>query len=127
MSLEFHLVRHASEAALRREQWLSHLDGPLGVVLSLVLVAAIWEFTSTFIVNPKIIPPPSGVIRASIPMFALGEIVQSLAISLVRVLVGFGLGSAAGIVVGIVMGRVRILNSLLDPALELMRYRRQPP
>ena len=111
-----------TDAILRRERRLAYLDGPLGVAVSLILVVAIWEFTSTFIVNPKVIPPPSAVIRASIPMFGSGEILQSVGISLVRVLVGFGLGSAAGIVVGIVMGRVRILNRLFDPAIELMRY-----
>lgn len=104
------------------EYWLGYLDGPLGIMVSFAFVAMLWEFTSTFLVNPYMIPPPSEVVRTAIPMFASGEILSSVGVSLLRVLVGFFLGSVTGIVFGVLMGRVRLLNRLLDPALELMRY-----
>jgi ABC-type nitrate/sulfonate/bicarbonate transport system permease component len=101
---------------------LAWLSGPFGVVVSLALTLLLWQFTSTFVVNPRTIPPPTAVLRAAIPMLLSGEIVQAVAISLVRVLVGFTVGSLLGVVVGVAMGRVRWLNRLLEPALELMRY-----
>jgi NitT/TauT family transport system permease protein/taurine transport system permease protein len=90
--------------------------------VSLALAAALWQFTSTFLVNPRSIPPPTAVLRAAIPMLQSGEIAQAVAISLARVLVGFSAGSVLGVAVGVAMGRVQLLNRLLEPTLELMRY-----
>ena len=68
------------------------------------------------------IPPPTVVFRTAIPMFASGEILGAVGISLVRVLVGFFCGSLVGIVLGVLMGRIEFVNRLLDPIIELMRY-----
>jgi ABC-type nitrate/sulfonate/bicarbonate transport system permease component len=105
-------------SALSREA----LRGPLAIVASFVLALAVWQFVSTFLVNPYMIPPPLVVFETAIPMFASGEILASVGISLVRVMVGFVLGSFVGIVLGVAMGRLEIVNRLLDPIIELMRY-----
>jgi len=55
-------------------------------------------------------------------MVMSGEIAADVAISMSRVLVGFVIGSAAGIVLGVLLGRVRLLHDLLDPIIELLRY-----
>lgn len=112
----------AARAAAFGGTLLGWLRGPLGVVLSLTLVGALWQFTSTFLVNPRSIPPPTAVFRAAVPMLKSGEIAQAVAISLVRVMVGFAAGSILGVAIGILMGRIQLLNRLLDPALELLRY-----
>jgi ABC-type nitrate/sulfonate/bicarbonate transport system permease component len=89
---------------------------------SLLIGIAIWQFLSSFVFNPFLIPPPVQVIRTAIPMVLSGEIPSDAAISMVRVLVGFVTGSFAGIIIGVLLGRVRLLHELLDPALELLRY-----
>jgi NitT/TauT family transport system permease protein/taurine transport system permease protein len=81
-----------------------------------------WQFLSTFVFNPFLIPPPLEVFRTAIPMIMSGEIFVDVAISMVRVLVGFVTGSLAGIVLGVLLGRVRLLHDLLDPIIELLRY-----
>jgi NitT/TauT family transport system permease protein/taurine transport system permease protein len=98
------------------------LRGPFAIVISFVLALAVWQALSTWVINPYMIPPPTVVFETAIPMFASGEILGSVGISLVRVLVGFFLGSAVGIVLGILMGRLEMVNRLLDPIIELMRY-----
>jgi NitT/TauT family transport system permease protein/taurine transport system permease protein len=55
-------------------------------------------------------------------MILSGEIFSSVGVSLVRVMVGFLLGSFVGIVLGVAMGRLEVANRLLDPVIELMRY-----
>jgi NitT/TauT family transport system permease protein/taurine transport system permease protein len=55
-------------------------------------------------------------------MILSGEIVADVSISMVRVLVGFCLGSAIGIVAGVLLGRIRLLHDLTDPIFELLRY-----
>ena len=89
---------------------------------SLVLAFLIWQFLSTILFNPFLIPPPLEVIRTAIPMLKSGEILDDVAISMTRVVVGFVTGSLAGIITGVLLGRFRVLHDLLDPILELLRY-----
>ena len=89
---------------------------------SLVLAFLIWQFLSTVLFNPFLIPPPLEVIRTAIPMLMSGEILGDVAISMSRVVVGFATGSLAGIITGVMLGRFRVLHDLLDPILELLRY-----
>jgi NitT/TauT family transport system permease protein/taurine transport system permease protein len=55
-------------------------------------------------------------------MVKSGEIFRHVAISLARVGVGFFTGCAAAIVLGVLLGRLRLVNDLLDPVIELLRY-----
>ncbi|MFZ2065844.1 MAG: ABC transporter permease [Xanthobacteraceae bacterium] len=89
---------------------------------SLLLGFCTWQVLSTYVFNPFLIPPPLDVFRTAIPMLASGEILSDVAISMVRVLVGFTTGSLAGVVIGVLLGRIRLLHELLDPIIELLRY-----
>lgn len=89
---------------------------------SIVLGLCIWQFLSSFVFNPFLIPPPLRVMQTAIPMLASGEILQDVWISLTRVLVGFVTGCACAIAFGVLLGRIRLLHDLLDPAIELLRY-----
>jgi NitT/TauT family transport system permease protein/taurine transport system permease protein len=89
---------------------------------SLVVGLAIWQFLSSVLFNPFLIPPPSEVFRTAVPMLASGEILADIGISMSRILVGFLTGSAAAIALGVLLGRIRPLHDLLDPIIELLRY-----
>src|SRR5581483_8002747 len=89
---------------------------------SLVVAVCAWQFLSSVVFNPFLIPPPLEVIRTAGPMLSSGEIASDVAISMVRVLVGFATGSLAGIVLGVLLGRILLLHDLLDPIIELLRY-----
>jgi ABC-type nitrate/sulfonate/bicarbonate transport system permease component len=91
-------------------------------IASLIVAFCIWQFLSTVLFNPFLIPPPLKVFRTAIPMLASGEILTDVAISMSRVMVGFVTGSLAGIVMGVLLGRIRLLHDLLDPIIELLRY-----
>jgi NitT/TauT family transport system permease protein/taurine transport system permease protein len=91
-------------------------------IASILIAFLSWQFLSTFVFNPFLIPPPVEVFRTAIPMLLSGEILSDVSISMVRVLVGFATGSLAGIVMGVLLGRVRLLHDLLDPIIELLRY-----
>ena len=91
-------------------------------VVSLLLALAGWHLFSTYLVNPHLIPPPARVARAAVLMAESGEIFQHMAASLGRILVGFSLGSAIAILIGVLMGRIRLVNELLDPVIEILRY-----
>jgi NitT/TauT family transport system permease protein/taurine transport system permease protein len=89
---------------------------------SIVIAFAAWQVLSTFVFNPFLIPPPLVVFKTAVPMVQSGEIFRHVAISLARVGVGFVTGCAAAIVLGVVLGRIKLVNDLLDPIIELLRY-----
>lgn len=91
-------------------------------IASTAIAFGAWQFLSTYVLNPFLIPPPLVVIKTAIPMIESGEILRDVAISMTRVLVGFVTGSLAAVVLGVLLGRLRVLNELLDPIIELMRY-----
>jgi ABC-type nitrate/sulfonate/bicarbonate transport system permease component len=98
------------------------LRTPLLFVASLFIALASWQFLSTFVFNPFLIPPPLVVFETAVPMIKSGEILKHVTISLTRVAVGFFSGCAVAIVLGVVLGRIRLVNELLDPVIELLRY-----
>ena len=108
--------------ALRGFVARGHQRSLLLMAASLIIAFLGWQFLSTFVFNPFLIPPPAEVIRTAIPMLMSGEILADVSISMVRVLVGFVVGSAAGIVTGVLLGRIRLLHDLVDPIIELLRY-----
>jgi ABC-type nitrate/sulfonate/bicarbonate transport system permease component len=89
---------------------------------SIIVAFAVWQFLSTVVFNPFLIPPPLVVFKTMLPMIENGEIFRHVAISLARVAVGFVSGCAAAIVLGVMLGRIKLVNDLLDPIIELLRY-----
>jgi NitT/TauT family transport system permease protein/taurine transport system permease protein len=89
---------------------------------SILLAFLLWQFLSTYVVNPFLIPPPLEVFRTAIPMLMSGEILADVSISMTRILVGFITGSAVAIMLGVLLGRIKLLHDLLDPIIELLRF-----
>ncbi len=101
--------------------WRRHRGGLL-FAASIVIGFAVWQILSTFVFNPFLIPPPLVVLETALPMVESGEIFRHVTISMARVSVGFVSGSALAVVLGVLLGRILVLNELLDPIIELLRY-----
>ena len=101
--------------------WSRH-RGSLLFASSIIFAFAGWQFLSSFVFNPFLIPPPLVVFETMVPMVKNGEIFRHVAISLARVGVGFATGCAAAILLGVILGRIKLVNDLLDPVIELLRY-----
>jgi ABC-type nitrate/sulfonate/bicarbonate transport system permease component len=114
----------APERKTRVPAWLSTpaARSVLLAAASLLTALLVWQFLSSVVFNPFLVPPPLEVFRTAVPMLASGEIFADVSISMVRILVGFAVGSLAGVVAGVLLGRVRLLHDLFDPVIELMRY-----
>jgi ABC-type nitrate/sulfonate/bicarbonate transport system permease component len=110
----FRVIRSWAAKGLQRTLLLT--------VASLLIAFFVWQFLSTVLFNPFLIPPPLEVFRTAIPMILSGEILADVTISMSRVLVGFLVGSLMGIVGGVLLGRIRLLHDLFDPIIELLRY-----
>jgi ABC-type nitrate/sulfonate/bicarbonate transport system permease component len=107
-----------------RKRWrrLRHWRPAILLLVSLAIGLTTWRFLSIYVFNPYLVPPPDRVASTAVPMVLSGEIFRHIGVSLVRVAIGFSLGTALAIVVGVLMGQLRIVNELLDPIIEVLRY-----
>jgi len=89
--------------------------GAVGVVL------LVWWFATSGIgsedrlVSPIILPSPAEVVRSFPSLWKDRGLVESIAATLKRVLVGFGLAAAVGVPLGIVAGSWRVVESAGAP------------
>ncbi len=126
-STEETLARRTAPSRTTADRWATLVKAArartvLLTIASLILGLAIWQFLSSVVFNPFLIPPPSEVFRTAVPMLTSGEIFADVGISMSRILVGFLTGSAVAVVAGVLLGRIRVLHDLLDPIIELLRY-----
>ncbi|MGY8665667.1 ABC transporter permease [Bradyrhizobium sp. UFLA05-109] len=81
--------------------------------VALALVIALWQAAgSARLVNPLFLPPPSAIARAIYELAVSGALWQHVSASLLRIGVGWLLGTAAGVAVGFAIGLSRLARSV---------------
>lgn len=116
------LASHWLKAAGRARQLGLALLG-IGIILGL------WSFAAS-LTEPVRIPSPVLVLEAirdnlfeiralEFASFGSGGIIQNLTFTAVNVLVGVCIGAITGFVIGLLIGRVRVVQNLLEPPLLL--------
>lgn len=87
-----------------------------------ITLLLIWQIISmTRLINPSIFPGPMGVVNAALHDVPLNRLLQHVGISLLRVGMGFSIGTAAGVIIGVASGWYRQLGSILRTPIELIR------
>jgi len=90
-----------------------------------VLVLVIWQIAAVCLKQPWIFPPVTMVFEQLLhPLrehYASGTLLSNTLVSLLRVLIGFLLAAITAVTLGIIMGSIRILRTLIEPAVELIR------
>jgi sulfonate transport system permease protein len=101
---------------------LARLAGPaLGLVLPLALALA-WELVVRAGWSAgRLVPPPSVIYHELAGLAATGELQRHVVATLLRVAVGFGLGTAAGTLLGAIAGYSALVRRLVDPTLQGLR------
>jgi sulfonate transport system permease protein len=93
----------------------------LGLVLP-VLLTLVWEAVGRLgLVRPNLLPPPSAVIATVVELARNGELAGHVEVTLLRVLAGFAIGTAAGTALGALCGCSRLFRGLLDPSVQGLR------
>jgi NitT/TauT family transport system permease protein/taurine transport system permease protein len=90
-------------------------------VASLMSGLLFWHFSSVLFFNAYLLPPPATVLKAAWETLLSGEVLEMVRVSLVRILMGFGLGCLVGITCGLIMGSFRVAGEFLDPLIEVIR------
>lgn len=98
------------------------LNSPWSPLTSPLLLLALWSLATALDWAPEqILVSPLQVLRSAADMVASGELQQHLSISLLRLMGGFALGSAAGIAFGILVGLSAPLRSFTAPTFHVLR------
>ncbi len=82
------------------------------VVFVLVLIA--WEFAGRY-VNPIFLSSPSAIAVAFVELIQSGELIRATGSSLLSFLLGMSLTVVFGIGIGVAMGRIRLVEYILEP------------
>lgn len=95
-------------------------------VLSAAVLIGIWLYaTLGGLVSPLFLPTPEGVWQGFLDLCGAGYNGTSLGwdigVSLMRVLIGFGVGAAVGTLVGLSMGLWRSFDKVVEPYVEFLR------
>lgn len=117
-------LRHAGDS--RTETWLGKAAGhalwlgPYAIGFASFFVA--WHLASVYLLQSVLFPPPLAVARRAVELLADGSLVENMAISLQRIMIGFVLGSVAGVVLGLAIGSFDLVRKLIEPWTELLRF-----
>ncbi|MFK3979371.1 ABC transporter permease [Micromonospora sp. NPDC050397] len=108
-----------ANSGTRRRRRLLHAAAGLPVPLA---VLAIWQaVVAAEIYSPAQLPPPYDVLLALRELLARGELWHHVAISSQRVVIGFLVGSGAGLALGGLVGLSPLLRVLLGPTVQALR------
>ena len=105
----------------RGRLWRRHRFS-LASVVSLIVVLAIWQTASTFVISPFFLPSPLAIGIGFHQLIANGQLEQDTGISLLRILSGWLLGSLVGAPVGFLLGTSRLAKAVLDPFVHFLRF-----
>lgn len=92
-----------------------------GLILPVALLLA-WEISvRAGWIAPNLLPPPSELAGTLRRLASRGELYQHIAVSSLRVLVGFSIGAALGVLGGALSGFSRRVEALIDPTFQALR------
>lgn len=99
------------------------MTGSLGRgLIGIFLLFGCWDLTvRSGLVDARLFPSPVAVFQALLELYHEGVLVQDILATLVRVLLGYGVGAALGIVVGVITGHWNRVGAFLNPVLQLFR------
>jgi ABC-type nitrate/sulfonate/bicarbonate transport system, permease component len=87
----------------------------LGLIIP-ILVLIFWKTATYFAMAPRqLLVPPEEVFQSLLDLGKDGSLAENLQISLIRVLLGFSWGTAAGLFFGTAMGSSRIIDRIVGP------------
>ncbi|OCJ02738.1 ABC transporter permease [Rhizobium sp. AC27/96] len=91
-------------------------------LVSPVAIIALWQVASmTGYLSPRTLAAPSEILGAAQRLVISGELVTGLAVSFLRVLIGFSIALVVGIVLALAAGLSRFGESAIDPPLQMLK------
>lgn len=96
------------------------LEIVLGFALPIALLG-LWQLAAeTSRLDPRTYPPPLDIVREGWRLATRGDLWSDTYLTLRRVLIGFVIGTGAGLVFGFVMGVSRLIRKTVEPLLNAL-------
>ena len=109
-------------ASTRQRDRFARLAGPLLGLALPVGLALLWEIAVRMgLSDGRLVPPPSRVYEQFAELARTGELFRHIIATLLRVAVGFALGTVAGTVLGALASYSSLVRRLVDPTLQGLR------
>lgn len=87
-----------------------------------VLIVIVWQaICSTGLVTPRMVPSPVDVLRTAGELIGTGELIDSLAVSLMRVVIGLAIGISLGVALALIAGLSRKGEDAIDATIQMLR------
>jgi len=93
----------------------------LPLLFSLGVLLFFWQFVITPYMKEIFFPSPLRVIRIGIELSRSGILLKHIEMSLIRVSIGFAVGSLIAIPIGLLMGEVRWVRNMVEPYVNFFR------
>ncbi len=94
-------------------------------IFALIIAVAFWhlltEYDFNYIMNFENVPDPTAVLFAFIGHIQTSEFYIHIAVSIKRILIGYGCAAAIGIVIGLLMGRSKLAEDFFISYIEVLR------
>jgi sulfonate transport system permease protein len=122
MSLSAMTIVEPAIATRREARALARYAKPaLGLVLPIGLAIG-WELAvRAGLSDGRLVPPPSRIYQEFAELAEAGELQRHVIATILRVVVGFGLGTIAGTLLGAIAGYSTVVRRLVDPSLQGLR------
>ena len=102
-----------------------HLEKWIYPLIIPIILIIIWSFFSKIIDNSAVLPPVSNIVynftHAFDNFIGLGSLPRNIGFSLVRVLIGYGLGSVIAIPLGLLIGYSKTMSALFESFINLFK------
>jgi sulfonate transport system permease protein len=123
MTVSAEQTRTTETAGPSRSGWdVARLAGPLLGLALPVGLALLWEIAVRMgLSDGRLVPPPSRVYEQFAELARTGELFRHIIATLLRVAVGFALGTVAGTVLGALASYSSLVRRLVDPTLQGLR------
>lgn len=87
-----------------------------------IAIIAFWQMASmTGLLQPRILAAPSEIIAAGARLIASGELIIGLAVSFLRVLVGFSIALVVGVALALLSGLSKLGEAAIDPPIQMLK------
>src|SRR5262245_26280225 len=90
--------------------------------LSLLCALLVWTLLAWWVGKPAFLPSPANTLDGAIELVRNGELQADIAVSFMRIIVGFIIGTLIGIPLGLLMGMSPFVRTFMDPYVEFFRF-----
>ena len=103
-----------------RKPVLDRVSSLMAMIWLPILLIVIWWFASASSTN-LFFPPLEKIWQTTVKLFASGEMIVNIGVSLGNILAGLLFATVIGVALGVLIGRIQLLRELVDPLLEFFR------